>query len=84
MHCDEHGTLDYCPFCIQEDSDKPEEAKAVKFRINYTRSNGKRSLFDCTSNDEIGALVKLEKNRANYNESLSDLSSITIKLSPQK
>tara|TARA_R110002050_G_scaffold288861_1_gene441053 strand:- start:726 stop:1082 length:357 start_codon:yes stop_codon:yes gene_type:complete len=61
-----------------------QKSKAIKFRVNYTRINGKRASFDCSASNEIDAIVKLEKNRANYNETLLQLSNISIKLSPQK
>ncbi len=84
MPCDEHETLDYCPFCIQEEIENTQKSKTIKFRVNYTRSNGKRASFDCSASNEIDAIVKLEKNRSNYNETLLQLSNISIKLSPQK
>ena len=51
----------------------------MKFKINYTRKNGKRSSFDFGAGDPIEALEKLVKNRANYGEELSDINNINIR-----
>ena len=52
----------------------------MKFKINYTRKNGKRSSFDCGAIDATEALEKLVKNRANYNESISEIKNICIRI----
>ena len=51
----------------------------AKFRINYTRVDGKRSVYDCSAHDAIEALTKLSKNRINYGDRLLDLNNINIR-----
>ena len=42
MHCDEHGTLDYCPYCIEEETkEKVLFSKlALGARFSYVMAEG--------------------------------------------